>query len=299
VAVIGGAVDAPALIVPVLNKVHIPWISGVPADPSELTSPNAIGVSGGPASNMAGYAMYAKAHGLKAFTFLSSASPAAQALAETIGKTAFAADNIKFKIVLHPFTAVDLTSYMTEANEGNPGAIAVNTLVPDCISAVRAAQQLAISATILLGNSCETADFFTGAGSAWTKSDVVSGPYGRAPGDPDTKIYNAAMAKYAPTSPINGYAPAGFAAVMDFDAAVTAAHPSSITAATVLAAMKAAKGVHAFLTLGSTLNCTGTLVPKYPDLCATTAYYYKVNGSMITPVAQYNAVSVLNSVTGS
>jgi branched-chain amino acid transport system substrate-binding protein len=298
-AVIGGAVDAPGLIVPTLEKSGIPWISGVPADPTELTSPNAFGVSGGPAANMAAYAVYSKQERFKRFTFLSTQAPAAVALANKVGKPAFAADHIAFQVVTHPFTAVDLTPYMTQADHGNPGGIAVNTVLPACVGAVKAAQQLGISAQLVLFSDCETPAFFKGAGSAWTSKDVISGPYGRKKGDPDTNLFNAAMAKFAPSSPTNGYGPPGFATVMDIAAAVKAAHPSHVDAATVLAAMKAAKGVPAFLSLGSTLQCGGSLVPKYPSLCAATVYYYRSNGATITPVGRYDVASVLQNPGGS
>jgi branched-chain amino acid transport system substrate-binding protein len=292
-AVIGGAVDAPSLIVPTLDKSAIPWISGVPADPTELTSANSFGVSGGPAANMVAYSLYAKAHGLKSFTYLASDVPAAVAVADNLGKPAFAADHIAFHIVTEPFTAVDLTPYITQAEADHPGAIAVGTTVAACVSAVKAAQQLGVTVPLLINDNCETAAFFKGAGSAFTSKDLVTGPYGRRKGDPDTNLFNAAMAKFAPSSPTNGYAPPGFATVMDIAAAVKAAHPSHVDAATVLAAMKAAKGVPAFLSLGSTLQCGGSLVPKYPSLCAATAYFYRSNGTTITPVATYDSASQL------
>jgi hypothetical protein len=246
---------------------------------------------------MASWALYSKAHNYKAFSLLTNQNPSAVTLDNAIGKPVFANTGIGFNTVLFSPTAVDLTPYLTEASRGNVGGIIINSATPYCISAVRSAQQLGIKQPLIIGSACQTKAFFTGAGSAWTTNGIIEGNFGEKAGDPDTAIYQAAMAKYAPGSVTDGFAPAGFATVMDFAAAIKAAHPATITAATVQRAMAAAKNVPSFLTLGSTFTCGGSLLPKFTSLCSADAFYYKqAADGAITPVQEVNAQAALNSI---
>lgn len=276
VAIAGGAVDNGDPIASAAAAAGIPYVVGTASSPLEQTSTDVFAVTAGDTGSYSAVGAEEQKLGGKQVTIVLVAIGSG-AVAGTQKKAGpiFAEYGIKVKvIVVAPGTADLAPTLQAAAGSGTTGVF-LNVDPTTCLSALNAKSTLGISSSIrfYVDLACDESSVLKGAGANANGTYIIEPTDIANTQDPDTSIYLAAMSKYEPGVSHSGYAQEGFTTVMDlYRVMKTIPAGTAITAASVQAAMQAAKNVPEFMGDGATFTCDRKILPSEPTICGNTTY---------------------------
>jgi ABC-type branched-subunit amino acid transport system substrate-binding protein len=275
VAIVGGAVDDGTPIVTQAGAAGIPYVTTAPGSPAELSGPNAFAFGPGALGFYNSVATNEVAKKGKSVALVLIGAPASLPEVKAGAEPEFKAHHIGLNVIITPLSQVDFTPTIQASTRPPATGVFVVESTSGCISALNAKGTLQVSSHIrfYVSFSCQDPSVVAGARAQFNGTYVTTLGDASNPADPDYADYQAAMKKYAPSTPPLGYAVAGYAGVMDLVRVMQKMSPSkTINAANVMTALKGAKNVKAFLGDGSTFTCGGTVDKALPSLCSGSSY---------------------------
>jgi branched-chain amino acid transport system substrate-binding protein len=226
------------------------------------------------AGSLAAPLAFGKRIGAKEIVGLIIGMPAAVDPQE-IPKAAAKALGMNIDIVSIPPGIPDATAQVTAALTKKPDLVYTVFDPAGCLTVLTALNDLGYKGTIQGFDYCVSSKVYEPLPAELKKSMLVqaSSTLGFA-GDKDYELYQGIMKKYAVTQPeVSGVRAWAYQAVMGFYLGVTGGKidPKDVTAATVIAAMKAAPAQKMPLTRGNTFKCDGQAFPVAPSTCIGSA----------------------------
>jgi ABC-type branched-subunit amino acid transport system substrate-binding protein len=275
VAIVGGAVDNATPIVTQAAAAGIPYVTAAPAAAKEFSSPNAFAFEPGGIGYYNSVAANEAAKGGKSVTMVIIGAPGVLTEIQAGAQPSFRAHHIGLKVIVTPFSQVDFTPTIQAAISPPATGVFLIEATTGCISALNAKGTLQVSRRIRFYSSfsCQDPSVVAGARAQLNGTYFITLGAASKATDPDYADYHAAMKSYARTVPPLGNALDGFVPVMDLVRVMQEMSPSTtINSANVMAALKGAKKVKAFLGDGSTFTCGGTVDKAFPSICSGTSY---------------------------
>ena len=264
--VVIGATSMGAVMVPIITKAGIPYVSVTGSATQELTTPGTFMWSGGYEATLTGFAKYAAQHGYKKVTAFVVNVPSAIAGAQQLGGPLFKAQGVALTIEGVPSGVPDATSQVTAGLSGNPGAALIIADEGTCTSVLKALSVVNPSLPAMGITSCLTTSATQALGSAMNGVKIFGASAPQAD-DAEAKLYQYVMAKYAPSANASGYTVTGYQSMLGLVRA-TAGLTGSATPASIAAAIKAAKNVPLPAGAGLTFTCDGKALPSLPSVCS-------------------------------
>ena len=264
--VVIGSTSMGAVMVPIITKAGIPYVSVTGSATQELTTPGTFMWSGGYEATLTGFAKYAAQHGYKKVTAFVVNVPSAIAGAQQLGGPLFKAQGVALTIEGVPSGVPDATSQVTAGLSGNPGAALIIADEGTCTSVLKALSVVNPSLPAMGITSCLTTSATQALGSAMNGVKIFGASAPQAD-DAEAKLYQYVMAKYAPSANASGYTVTGYQSMLGLVRA-TAGLTGSATPASIAAAIKAAKNVPLPAGAGLTFTCDGKALPSLPSVCS-------------------------------
>jgi branched-chain amino acid transport system substrate-binding protein len=281
VTVIGG-VGTGDVIVPILAKAGIPYVTVTGTSTAELTSPDAFSWSGGYEATLAGAAAYAKQQGYKKVTAFVVSVPSAIQGAKALGVPAFKADGVTLTIEPVPAGVPDATAQVTAGLAGSPSAAMTIVDQTTCTSVLKALNVVNPTLPVLSITSCLTDSTVQALGSAMNGVKIFGSSSPQST-DPEGQLYRYVMAKYAPSVSVAGYTVVGYQSMLGLVRAV-AGLKGTPTPASITAAIKAARNVPLPAGGGLAFTCNGKALASLPSVCSLGEVMVTVqNGVGVSP----------------
>jgi branched-chain amino acid transport system substrate-binding protein len=264
--VVIGATSMGAVMVPIIAKAGIPYVSVTGSATQELTTPGTFMWSGGYEATLTGFAKYAAEHGYRKVTAFVVNVPSAIAGAQQLGVPVFKAQGVGLAIEGIPSGVPDATAQVTAGLSGNPGAALIIADEGTCTSVLKALNVVNPSLPAMGITSCLTTSATQALGSAMNGVKIFGASAPQAD-DAEAKLYQYVMAKYAPSANPTGYTVTGYQSMLGLVRA-TAGLTGTATPASITAAIKAAKDVPLPAAAGLTFSCDGKALPSLPSVCS-------------------------------
>jgi branched-chain amino acid transport system substrate-binding protein len=264
--VVIGSTSMGAVMVPIITKAGIPYVSVTGSATQELTTPGTFMWSGGYEATLTGFAKYAAQHGYKKVTAFVVNVPSAIAGAQQLGEPLFKAQGVALTIEGVPSGVPDATSQVTAGLSGNPAAALIIADEGTCTSVLKALNVVNPSLPAMGITSCLTTSATQALGSAMNGVKIFGASAPQAD-DAEAKLYQYVMAKYEPSANVTGYTVTGYQSMLGLIRA-TAGLTGSATPASIAAAIKAAKNVPLPAGAGLTFTCDGKALPSLPSVCS-------------------------------
>jgi branched-chain amino acid transport system substrate-binding protein len=274
-AVVQGQVSNGATYVNTLSPAGIPWIAYTGISVEEYTGTNVYLWNSGVLGQLAGVAAYAQQKGWKRVAIVGVNVAGVTAVANNFAKPIFAAAGVQLDVALITPGTPDPTTEVLAGLTSNPQGVIVYADATTCRGVMPVLANNAtpdgtkvttfITTTCIDPSVLETVppEDFNGV-----QIPAYRGPTGD---DSETKLYEAIMAKYAPSTPVTGQSSGGYATMLAFIRMVNAGGlpEGAVTTADIGTAIKAAKGVPLPLGLGTQMTCDGKAVPAFKSICST------------------------------
>lgn len=268
VAVISGLDYGADGSVPILERAGIPYLAGLPVQPTELTASNAFSFIGATPGTISALSRFV-AEELKAkkVSFLYLDVPAAQVAIEGFAKPVLTKLGVTDVTgVAESPTAADFTPALTKASQGDAEAIIVLFGGESCAKVMQASAILGIDTKRMIYPLTCSSKQQLDAGGAGAQGVVFDSPYLTTDADdPDVKLFLSKMKEYAPDTLVGSSSQSGFASMMNLYAQLKKLDPANITPASVMAAFRATKDEHNFMAYPYT--CDGKQAPGVPAIC--------------------------------
>ena len=264
--VVIGSTSMGAVMVPIITKAGIPYVSVTGSATQELTTPGTFMWSGGYEATLTGFAKYAAQHGYKKVTAFVVNVPSAIAGAQQLGGPLFKAQGVGLTIEGVPSGVPDATSQVTAGLSGSPNAALIIADEGTCTSVLKALNVVNPSLPAMGITSCLTTSATQALGSAMNGVKIFGASAPQA-SDAEARLYQYVMAKYAPSANATGYTVTGYQSMLGLVRA-TAGLTGSATPASITTAIKAAKNVPLPAGAGLTFTCDGKALPSLPSVCS-------------------------------
>ena len=264
--VVIGSTSMGAVMVPIITKAGIPYVSVTGSATQELTTPGTFMWSGGYEATLTGFAKYAAQHGYKKVTAFVVNVPSAIAGAQQLGGPLFKAQGVGLTIEGVPSGVPDATSQVTAGLSGSPNAALIIADEGTCTSVLKALNVVNPSLPAMGITSCLTTSATQALGSAMNGVKIFGASAPQA-SDAEAKLYQYVMGKYAPSANATGYTVTGYQSMLGLVRA-TAGLTGSATPASITTAIKAAKNVPLPAGAGLTFTCDGKALPSLPSVCS-------------------------------
>ena len=150
-----------------------------------------------------------------------------------------------------------------------------------CLPFFQAYQSLGSQVPVILPDNCSDKATLQKAGAQANGMYFISlyADSRITPNNKDVKIYTKQMKKYAKNAVDTDFSRAGFGTIMNIQAMLGKTDPNTLTSASVLAAFKGTNNQANFL--NTPYSCAAPPVPKYPAICAGSAFLTRqVNGKL-------------------
>ncbi|HKY16119.1 MAG TPA: ABC transporter substrate-binding protein [Microthrixaceae bacterium] len=255
---------------PIITGAGISYVTGSGNSTEELTAANAFALTGGFPGTLGAFAKHAQQEGVKKFANIVIDVPSATQAAEALGGLVFGNAGVEYEVVTAAPGTPDLTPQLQSAVDGGADAIAVTGDVTFCTSFLQAYETLALDVTKYVIATCLDETIIDSLGDVLAGSLLATNV---AAEGGDAELYAAMLGKYAGDDDINpdpiasAGVVAGVGAVLNFVRGMDGL-TGDVSAATVLAQMKAAKDVPLFLGGGQTYTCDGTAIPLLANVCS-------------------------------
>jgi branched-chain amino acid transport system substrate-binding protein len=264
--VVIGSTSMGAVMVPIITKAGIPYVSVTGSATQELTTPGTFMWSGGYEATLTGFAKYAAQHGYKKVTAFVVNVPSAIAGAQQLGEPLFKAQGVALTIEGVPSGVPDATSQVTAGLSGNPAAALIIADEGTCTSVLKALNVVNPSLPAMGITSCLTTSATQALGSTMNGVKIFGASAPQAD-DAEAKLYQYVMAKYEPSANVTGYTVTGYQSMLGLVRAA-AGLTGTATPASISAAIKAAKNVPLPAGAGLTFTCDGKALPSLPSVCS-------------------------------
>ncbi len=264
--VVIGSTSMGAVMVPIIAKAGIPYVSVTGSASQELTTPGTFMWSGGYEATLTGFAKYAAQHGYKKVTAFVVNVPSAIAGAQQLGKPLFKAQGVGLTIEGVPSGVPDATSQVTAGLSGSPGAALIIADEGTCTSVLKALNVVNPSLPAMGITSCLTTSATEALGSAMNGVKIFGASAPQAD-DAEAKLYQYVMAKWAPKANSTGYTVTGYQSMLGLVRA-TAGLKGTATPTSITAAIKATENVPLPAAAGLTFSCDGKALPSLPSVCS-------------------------------
>jgi branched-chain amino acid transport system substrate-binding protein len=264
--VVIGSTSMGAVMVPIIAKANIPYVSVTGSAAQELTTPGTFMWSGGYEATLTGFAKYAAQHGYKKVTAFVVNVPSAIAGAQQLGEPLFKAQGVALTIEGVPSGVPDATSQVTAGLSGGPGAALIIADEGTCTSVLKALNVVNPSLPAMGITSCLTTSATQALGNAMNGVKIFGASAPQAD-DTEAKLYQYVMAKWAPKANPTGYTVTGYQSMLGLVRA-TAGLSGAATPASITAAVKAAKDVPLPAAAGLSFSCNGKALPALPSVCS-------------------------------
>jgi branched-chain amino acid transport system substrate-binding protein len=290
VAVVAGQPADADDLVPTIVGAKIPYFGASPAAATETIPPaggNLYFVSPGFLGTLSGWATYAKAQGYKTFGVFLVDNKQAVAAVNALGGNLFKKAGVTLQVNIIPQATADASSQVQAGLGKKPDVIAMVGDGPTC-QAVLSALQTAASTVPKIGIiPCLAKSVVDAIGSAGLTGMKIFDGGDSVSSNHEAQLYDAVMKKYAPKTDATGESPLGYQSMLGFVRAVNAGGlTGDATAATVNAAIKAAKNVPLPIGDGQTFSCDtsamGTAVIK-STICSSKLFETTVTGTAESP----------------
>jgi branched-chain amino acid transport system substrate-binding protein len=254
----------------IITRAGIPYVSAQPSGPADFTTPGMFLFNSGASDDFVAQAYWLKQHGSTSTAWIVDGGGNAVSSADEFVVPTFKKLGMKIKVIPYPPGSADASPELEAASSYN--AVQYSMDENGCIANMKAATAVGANFTFKTAYIlCATKAVFSEAGPAVNGMVFTTTNTGLNPNDPDSKIYNDAMSKYAPGTDKEGYAATSFVSIMNLvNLWKSSAFPkgTQINAASTLAAFKHSKDVPSFLTDGQTFTCNGSAAPPgLPNVC--------------------------------
>jgi branched-chain amino acid transport system substrate-binding protein len=245
----------------------IPFVTYLTANPAIAANPDAF-VLPNPFAAIAAPAALAKASGLKKVGLVIIDVPATTGPISALAKPIFAKAGVGFDMINISAQVADPTPEIQQAINNGDDMFVVGGSDSFTVSAIKAMKQLGFDGEIALaGGSSATnvAEALPGV----LKGIKTVAPMTSDPSDPDVKLYDAVMAKYASGVDPVAATPDGFASVLGFVRALEGV-TSAVDATTIHTALASMpRPVALPLGSGITFQCGAKPIPFAPSICGS------------------------------
>jgi len=264
--VVIGSTSMGAVMVPIIAKAGIPYVSVTGSATQELTTPDTFMWSGGYEATLTGFAKYAAQHGYKKVTAFVVNVPSAIAGAQQLGVPVFKAQGVGLTIEGVPSGVPDATSQVTAGLSGSPSAALIIADEGTCTSVLKALNVVNPSLPAMGITSCLTTAATQALGNAMNGVKIFGASAPQA-NDAEAKLYQYVMATWAPKANPTGYTVTGYQSMLGLVRATTGL-TGTATPASITAAIKASKDVPLPAAAGLTYTCNGKALPSLPSVCS-------------------------------
>ena len=211
--VVIGSTSMGAVMVPIIAKAGIPYVSVTGSATQELTTPGTFMWSGGYEATLTGFAKYAAQHGYKKVTAFVVNVPSAIAGAQQLGVPVFKAQGVGLTIEGVPSGVPDATSQVTAGLSGSPAAALIIADEGTCTSVLKALNVVNPSLPAMGITSCLTTSATQSLGNAMNGVKIFGASAPQA-NDGEAKLYQYVMAKWAPKANPTGYTVTGYQSML-------------------------------------------------------------------------------------
>lgn len=278
VAILNNATSFAAPLDAAVAPSGIPLVYYGSTDPSALNGGTFFSMVDLLGQNLAGPAELAKKAGLTKLTMIVLDVPTITDGITTYGTKYYAKSGIKETTVAVPFGTADLTPQVQTALSSGAQAFGIIGLTDFCTSALQAMRTLGFKGPVYMGTICLGSNPATQAASisgGLQNVDIISTENLNSK-SADVTAYKTLLKAESPNVQTSGLTPGGFAVVVGFARALSAA--SSISSpADVEAALKAMKPAPIPLGSGLTFQCNDKQVSYAPGQCSTSVLVAKMN----------------------
>ena len=285
VAVLSPGTAQGSTIVPVITKAGIAHLTPNPTSAQEFTGKNSFVVTSGLPGQLTAAAAYAKRVGFKGVTLYAVDAGTLVATIRSFADPIFAAAGVKVTTQPIPPNTPDATAQVTAGLSGHPDAEWILADSNTCIAVLKALDVVGSKVQRWFIPSCVTPTVMKAVspGNFANSIAIAANVDGTSSNDPEAVLYRAVMAKYAPGVTTGSAAPFGFMMVLALLRA-TQGITGDVTAASVLAAIQAAKDVPLPLGHGLTFTCDSKSVPTLPAVCGSGALVEHIENGKFTTV---------------
>lgn len=242
VAFVGGGDFGTTGSLPVIQRAGLSYVGGASFGGLEQTSPISVQFEGFGEGVFPGLSLYAaKTLHAKNVAVIAQGTPGGAQFGTLIMTDVLKANGVSsvHEIVQDPASS-DFTASIAAAVQTNPDAIVTIVTLPQCVSEIKAHQQLGVKTPLLTDAACIAPQVLQTVGAAangvYMSLDFM--PVGA--NNPDVKLFEAATKLYGPKNlPPDEFAQEGFASIMNIWSAFTKIGASHLTTATILRTLKA------------------------------------------------------------
>lgn len=274
---LSAAPSQPAAILKGLAAAKIPYFAYAGIDQSMLLSPDAY-VLTNPLGTLAVPIKVAKDAGVKKVAMVLINLPAAVGPIKSIAPQFFNHSGLSVSFIPVAPGTPDMTPQIQGALSSGAQQFTVIGDSAFCISALGALKTLGFSGNVVINSQCFSKDL-AGSVSGGVDGVQIATNESLDPKDPEVALYEAVMAKYAPSVPPHmGGNSNGFAAVVGFVRALKG-FTGDLTPDTVRTTLASAPPQPLPLLGGQTFTCNHKVYPLTPAVCSTGAAIITLDAS--------------------
>lgn len=294
VAILGAADTGAPGAIPVWETAGLAYLGGIPFTPVEQNSKNAVIFSSVSTADNAAASLFAvKTLGAKSAAVIYTSDTQGTAVAEKVIIPTFnGAGLTNVTKVSIPPTASDVSAAVATAVGANPDVIYVNAPAA-CPNILNSLKSLGNTAKIIGIDPCTSPAAIAGANGG------AEGLYFAAPvldpgaGTPETKLYVAAIQKYAPANTaLDSIAALGFQTVINVQSALAKFTTADLTKDKILAAFTTGSDHPNFL--GHPYTCDGKALPGATAVCNSYQQIRQIKDGKAVPVGNGDFITAFN-----
>ena len=267
VAILGGADTGAPGAIPVWNRAGLAYLGGVPFTPVEQNNKDGVIFSSVSTADNAAMSVYAgKTLGAKSAAVIYTSDTQGTSVAvNVIEPTMKNAGITKITGIAIAPTASDVSSAVATAVGAKPDVIYINAPAA-CPNILSSLKQLGNTAKILGIDPCTSPPAIKGANGGAEGLYFASPVLDPSANTADTKLYLAALKKYAPpTIALDSLAAIGFQSVIDVQSALAKFTTADLTKSKILAAFTTGSNHTNFM--GHPYTCDGKQLVGATSIC--------------------------------
>ncbi len=291
-SVVLGGVDVFGSGIDVLGQNGVSFAGGLPISNASAVADNSYQWSGGAWAATVAFASDALTHSdERAAIVYPEFGPITEAA--EFGRDVLVRGGVKVALVPYQITATDLGPALQSADSTRPDSVVVLGADTACRSALKAAHDIDISARKYYLGACAAPSVTRQLPRAATEGVIfnVEGPISAT--DPDTVLYGAVMAEYAPEVDAIGAATVAFRSTMNLYRVLRSIDASAPGRGEVATALRASKDQPSFM--GHAFTCDREQMAGLPAFCSPQQRLVKMEGGKLVQVGSWIDVGKIHS----
>lgn len=265
-AVIEGTLAEVDQTVAVLSPAGIPITAASGSTEVALSSPNYFSLFNG-LSYFGVPAADAGEQGIEKAVMVVIGVPGAEGPARAVGTALYANAGVELSVTAVPPGTADMTPQITAASADNPGLYHVFGNESFCTPAIQAIKAVDPDAAITVISQCLSDAGAKSIPGGYEGVRVVT-TSDLDPENDETKLFSAILKKYGDGAKESVITASGYSPTLGLINALNAAEITDITAAGVVAALKAAPPTTYPLAAGAQFQCDGKQMAASPNVCS-------------------------------